>query len=112
MNTQVKQKIYRAAALTFEELGLLLPMQEDEESAADRRSDVAVCVDFTGPFSGSMVMKATADLLAALAANMLGVRETPSPDEQRDALGEAANVVCGNLLPAIAEDEILSLIHI
>jgi CheY-specific phosphatase CheX len=107
MSTQLEQKIYRAAALTFEELGLMLPM---EEEAVDRRQPyVAVCVDFTGPFCGSMVIKACDELLGALAANMLGVSETPSQDEQRDALGEVANVMCGNLLPAIAENEIFHL---
>jgi len=60
-------------------------------------------VDFTGRFTGGMELALSASVLAELAANMLGAEEgtTLSADEQRDALRELANVVCGNLLPAI-----------
>jgi hypothetical protein len=45
-------------------------------------------------------------MMPALAANMLGVDEPPPPPaDQRDALGELANVLCGNLLPEIAGTE-------
>jgi CheY-specific phosphatase CheX len=37
-----------------------------------------------------------------LAANMLGQANAPPEEQQHDALGEVANVVCGNLLPRIA----------
>ncbi len=37
-----------------------------------------------------------------LAANMLGQDEAPSERLQRDARGEVANVICGNVLPMIA----------
>jgi hypothetical protein len=33
---------------------------------------------------------------------MLGVDEPPATAQQYDALGEIANVICGNLLPRIA----------
>ena len=44
-------------------------------------------------------------MLPGLAANMLGVDEAPGSAEQADALGELANVLCGNLLPAIAGEQ-------
>jgi len=36
-----------------------------------------------------------------LTANVLGEEGTPDESMQRDALGELANIVCGNVLPAI-----------
>jgi len=39
-----------------------------------------------------------------------GLAEPPSPAEQRDALHEVANVICGSLLPAIAgTDQVFTL---
>jgi CheY-specific phosphatase CheX len=41
-------------------------------------------------------------MLPTVAANMLGDDDAPAPAQQLDALGEIANVICGNLLPHIA----------
>ena len=62
----------------------------------------AVSVAFCGDnATGNLVLKTDSGLLAVLAANMLGDDEPLAPEVQRDALGEMANVICGNALPAI-----------
>ena len=42
-----------------------------------------------------------------LAANMLGLDddESPSEEQQKDALRESLNVICGNLLPRVGGKE-------
>lgn len=41
-------------------------------------------------------------MLPVIAANMLGEEEPVAEELMADALGEIANVICGNALPAIA----------
>jgi CheY-specific phosphatase CheX len=97
MEAELKDKLYRVSARTFEELAFLLPAREAPAEPLVR----AAAVRYTGPFSGRLVVKVSARLRAALAANMLGAEGISSEEEQDDALREAANVVCGNFLPEI-----------
>ena len=90
----------RAAALTFECLSFMLPT-EDAASNSLAPPAARAGVRFDGPFAGELIVLASEDLLPALAANMLGSDGPPPSAQQLDALGEVANVVCGNLLPAI-----------
>ncbi|MEP6998952.1 MAG: chemotaxis protein CheX [bacterium] len=66
----------------------------------DARTDGAMEVLFHGPKSGRLVIRLAGGALTTLASNMLG-DVYGSPDMQLDALGEVANVICGNLLPVI-----------
>lgn len=94
--------LFQAAAMTFEELGFLFVTPELNGQQRSALVDAAVSVSFRGPFSGTMVVQISRDLLPTLAANMLGEDESPAEHLQRDALCEIANVICGNALPAIA----------
>ncbi len=98
----MKNKIYKAAISAFEELGFMFPLPESEDQERPSQPDAVVCVQFSGHFSGCLVIKAYNGLLAALASNMLGEFEAPSRQLQHDALKEMANVICGNVLPAVA----------
>lgn len=100
----------QATASTFEELAFLYPEDADardaiavDSSPSDADSPIAsAAVDFHGPLRGRLVLRVSARLLPVIAANMLGEQESQFTPLQRDALGEIANVVCGNLLPALA----------
>ncbi len=91
--------LYFAATLTFEEMALLCArlLPEPIEDAAEAEVSVA----FTGPLHGRIVVRTFDGVLPVLAANLLGEDNAPAPELQRDALGEVANVICGNLLPAL-----------
>jgi hypothetical protein len=93
-----------AAERAFEQLGFLMP---DFDPPADPAESAAVTrgmmVRFTGPAAGALVVRGDDGLLEGLAANMLGTDGAPSLELQLDALGEIANVICGNVLPE-AED--------
>jgi hypothetical protein len=95
-------ELYRTAASTFEEVGFIFlqPEMNDEHRSAEL--EAAIAVDFDGPSSGRLVLAARGGLLPTLAGNMLGEDGPTSVGQQHDALGEIANVVCGNVLPRVA----------
>ena len=95
-------ELYRTAASTFEEVGFIFLLPEMDDEHREAGLEAAVSVEFVGPTSGRLVLAAHGGLLPVLAANMLGEDEPPSVSHQHDALGEIANVICGNLLPRIA----------
>jgi len=102
MSSTTVQSLSRATTATFEELALLFPEQELSPEQAAAPLDVAVSVEFRGPQRGRLVLRASSTILSSIAANMLGEDASRERPLQRDALGEIANVICGNVLPAIA----------
>lgn len=94
------QALRQAAVLTFEELGFMF--LEAELCAAAAPLAATANVAFRGPFTGRLQVAMSAGVLAEITANMLGEVSSPSLVQQCDALGEIANVVCGNVLPRIA----------
>ncbi|WP_309672467.1 chemotaxis protein CheX [Gemmatimonas sp.] len=102
MPSTTVQSLSRATTATFEELALLFPEHELSPEQAAAPLDVAVSVEFRGPLRGRLVLRATSSILSSIAANMLGEDASRQRPLQRDALGEIANVICGNVLPVIA----------
>jgi chemotaxis protein CheX len=103
---------FRVAETTFGELAFVLVIPEEAEPIdAKTPTWQYVCrVEFTGPFAGELFVGITADMLRPLVTNMLGLdasEEIPPDVPLGDALKELANVVCGNLLPAISGDEVV-----
>ncbi|HEY7878650.1 MAG TPA: chemotaxis protein CheX [Gemmatimonadaceae bacterium] len=90
-----------AATVSFEELGLLCvgaPVELPSDPAA---LPAAVCVTFTGPRSGRLTLRVCDNIFRALAENMLGLEGPDAAPWRWDALGEMANVICGNVLPRL-----------
>jgi CheY-specific phosphatase CheX len=98
----MNQELYQAAALTFEELGFVFPYEADDNDTKSIKDGAKVAVEFTGPFSGRLVLHIENDALSVIASNMMGEEEPLDPALVMDILGELANVICGNALPAIA----------
>ena len=98
--SQLATTLFRATAATFEELAFQLPLPPGTPVRPEPQTVAAV--DFHGPFAGRVEVGVSERLLPAVAANMLGQEDPPAAAEQRDALRELANVICGNLLPQIA----------
>lgn len=100
MKVNLERVLYKAAAMTFDELGFMfVTPEEDLDTSA--RFQAAADIEFSGPFCGTLSVMVWGDLLETLTSNMLGDDETPSKYQQLDALGEVANVICGNVLPNI-----------
>lgn len=102
MSNTMVQSLSRATTATFEELALLFPELDLSPEQAAAPLDVAVSVDFRGPLTGRLVVRASHGILPAITANMLGAEESEKVPLQRDALGEVANVICGHVVPLIA----------
>ena len=103
MTSIMRSPLATASTATFEALGLVLP--DAEPSAEQLAAPLArgVRVTFAGPLAGAVTVRASDDVAATLAANMLGVDVVDGGDPLvRDALGEMANVICGNVLPELA----------
>jgi len=93
----------RATTSTFEELTLL--WAETGAASPDGAFDHAMRVRFHGGAEGFLEIRASRGLMIAAAANMLGDDNLVSHEMGVDALGEVANVICGNVLPEIAGAE-------
>jgi CheY-specific phosphatase CheX len=91
---------------TLERLAFLFAFPDDGRSHEGTESVMTGCVEFSGFFSGSLVVHVSSSIIPELASNMLGLEDDAeiSVEAQQDAFKELANVICGNLLPAIAGD--------
>ena len=105
MRSTMERFLSRALTATFEELALICPDTKLSDAQSEAVVDVAVTVSFRGPLSGRLVLRASSEILPDIAANMLGADGEYPLAVQRDALGELANVICGNLLPMIGGAE-------
>jgi CheY-specific phosphatase CheX len=99
MNSSAEKILYRKAALIFEELGFLMPRSDNSELS--QNDCIRAMVSFKGPFSGCLLLSMSSEMLSLLSANMLGDEGSSNTAMEQDSLGEIANVICGNALPAI-----------
>lgn len=104
MNSMLNHKLVEVTADTLERLAYIFTFPAEEAPVIDDRNQEVVRVDFSGPFGGGIELSLPSSALGELAVNMLGAEdgEELSLEQQRDALKELINVVCGNLLPVLA----------
>ncbi|SRR5690554_3510651 len=104
--------LLKSAHETFANLAFMFIMDESADVAEGRPPWLAVTVSFTGPLKGKLTMRVSSEVPAPLAANMLGLADdqTPTREQQLDALRELLNVICGNMLPLLAgSDEVFNV---
>jgi hypothetical protein len=106
MTDDAATKLRDVAVQTFEELAFVFATGEDT-LPEDLGSTRTVTVAFSGIWEGAVRLQTPSDLLAVVAAGMLGLDESvpSSAEQQDDALRELLNVICGNLLPVLAGRE-------
>lgn len=110
MNYPLDDALAQVAEETFESLAFMLAMPPEDEAPLE--GAVLTAVEFSGPFTGCLIVGAVPELLPPLAGNMLGlVEEAPTTAEEEDALRELANVICGNLLPVVAGAKAVFRVH-
>ena len=104
MEEAFERRFARVIAETLESLAFVFAFDEGE-----RRNPDGPCVElcFSGHFSGAFFLWLDHALLGEITENMLGIEEgmPVSTSQLEDALREAANVVCGNLLPEMGGRE-------
>ncbi|MEN6520404.1 MAG: chemotaxis protein CheX [Armatimonadota bacterium] len=99
--SKVQAELMSSAVMTFEDMGFVFAMPELEEEHHTAPFEGAAEVGFSGPFSGRLIISLYGQMMGELAANMMGEDEPPPVQQQHDALGEIANVICGNVLPKV-----------
>lgn len=98
-STCLQETLQTVTEQTFEALAFLSPGEPTDQTA---ETQVWAQVGFQGPVAGRLSLSLPQAMLATLTANMLGLAEEAVTEaQQSDALGEALNVICGNLLPNI-----------
>ena len=100
MSQPLATPLLRATTATFENLALLAcDAAETWPDTPDAREPLAsASVVFAGASRGRLDLIVSRTLLPIIAGNMLGVEHASDPALQEDALGELANVICGNIL--------------
>ena len=97
----LEKELYSSAITAFEELAFMFEMPELEDEDLELPFDGTGMVTFTGPINGRLYVSSYGGLMRSMAVNILGEDE-PTKEQQKDVLGEMANVICGNVLPRIA----------
>jgi len=100
LSTDISDRLTQITVLTLEDLAFLL-CDEGEPADCDAPLAAASIVRFQGPCTGELQIACTQDVLDDLTMNLLGDPAAVTEQLQQDALGEVANIVCGNLLPHV-----------
>jgi CheY-specific phosphatase CheX len=102
MTQKVDDILSQVVEETLSQLAFVFPEDFGYDEPNDALLEITGVVEFSGPFSGSLIMETSASILTEMTANMLGSNPSEaSEDEKADALKEILNVICGNLLPKI-----------
>ena len=103
VNEQLETTLLQVTEETCELLAFMFPVSPPDNVQDGSEEVSCVQVGFSGLFDGSLALAMPSGMLRALAANMLGLDPpATNPRQREDAAKELCNVVCGNLLPAIA----------
>jgi hypothetical protein len=100
MSPALTDSLRVAAVNTFEQMAFLLPDTSPDEKQLSCKVMAVASIIFTGPASGILQVRACEGLLQRLATNMLGA-EPANQKLQLDALGEIANMICGQIFSSI-----------
>ena len=100
MKTKIEKALKESAIKTFEDICFMYLEPELEDEQKNLALEAAAQVKFKGDYNGRLVVETRGGLFAAIAANMLG-NDLPSFQQKNDALGEVANIICGNVVPSL-----------
>ena len=108
MTQQINQILSAVTNDTLERLAFLFTFPDDSRNHEGPEPAMIGSVEFSGLFSGRLVVRISISIIPELAGNMLGMADDDkiSIEAQEDAFKELANVICGNVLPAIAGDQV------
>lgn len=101
MIKSLQDRLLAATVRTFEGLAFMMVARPDEDEEIPESFEAGVRVRFEGIVGGTLSLVARRGILTPLATNMLGDDAAAQPSLAVDALGEAANVICGNVLSTV-----------
>lgn len=100
MKTKIENILKEATIRTLEDICFMYLEPELKDSQKNLALEAAAEVIFRGDFEGKLVIESRGGLFSAAAANMLS-NDHPSFQQKNDALGEIANIICGNIVPSL-----------
>jgi hypothetical protein len=100
MKRTIEESLGRVGLRTFADMCFMYPMPELAKLQQGRPAEAAVEVRFSGASEGCLRVAVGGGLYDAVASHMMGAPD-PAPEQKNDALGEVANIVCGNILPIL-----------
>lgn len=80
-----------------------LPLEDGRAATLDQDATVTSVVHIDGAWRGAVVLRCPMALAAAVTAAMFQADVEPEADDIRDALGELANMVAGNVKALLPE---------
>jgi CheY-specific phosphatase CheX len=98
MKTRIEKALEEATVSTFEYICFMYPAPELKDIQKNLKLEAAAEVKYKGNYTGKLLIETRGDLLSAIAGNILS-NDFPNPQQKNDALGELANIICGNIVP-------------
>ena len=101
MKTQIKKVLIESTIRTFEDLCFMYQEPELKDAQENLPLEAAAEVKYRNDdFTGRLLIESRGGLFSAIATNMLS-NDNPSDQQKKDALGEIANIICGNIVPSL-----------
>jgi CheY-specific phosphatase CheX len=100
MKKQIENVLKEATIRTFEDICFIYPVPELQDDQKNLKLEAAAEVKYRGDFTGKLLIETRGGLFTAVAANMLS-NDVPNTQQKKDALGEIANIICGNIVPSL-----------
>ena len=104
MKKQIENVLKESTIKTFEDICFIYQVPELKDDQKNLALEAAAEVKFRGNFTGKLVIETRGGLFSAIAANMLS-NDVPNAQQKKDALGEIANIICGNVVPSLGRSE-------
>ena len=101
MKTQIKKVLIESTVRTFEDLCFMYQEPELKDTQENLPLEAAAEVKYrSDDFSGKLLIETRGGLFSAIATNILS-NDDPTAQQKKDALGEIANIICGNIVPSL-----------
>jgi CheY-specific phosphatase CheX len=100
MKTKISKALEEATISTFEDTCFMYAVPELKKIQNNLKSEAASEVRYKGDYTGKLLVETSGGLFSAIAANILS-NDNPTPRQKKDALGEIANIICGNIVTCL-----------
>ena len=101
MKTQIKKVLIESTIRTFEDLCFMYQEPELKDAQENLPLEAAAEVKYrSDDFTGKLLIETRGGLFSAIATNILS-NDDPITQQKKDALGEIANIISGNIVPSL-----------
>ena len=101
MKTQIEKVLIESTVRTLEDLCFMYQEPELKDAQKNLPLEAASEVKYrSDDFTGKLLIETRGGLFSAIATNILS-NDDPITQQKKDALGEIANIICGNVVPSL-----------